>query len=482
MERVLVWGAMFVVGAACGTRANPAANCTGDGQCSDPAFPFCDVDGSVDGTPGACISVDCQPGAVAECRGSDALTCNASGNNFDPIACDFGCDPTAGCLACQAGQVTCANGAVVTCDGSGSATMVACPLGCFADQPRCTDIDPSNGLATFLDMVASPPDLHITSAATLDATTGELSMNGSDITVPTFLVPPVSDDLGMRVLVVGDFTVDDSFSFTGGGSDGHGPAVAIVAAGAIAINAPVSGFGASLVSCAGGAGFDEGGRPDHATASGGGGNATAGGASGALTNYSLNPAVGGETHGTPEIEPLVGGCDAGGILASADPFTYVGSFGGGALQLSSRVSITVSSKIGLQGSTGYIDQEQNNNNDADDIVSGGGAGGSLLLEAPSVTLKAGADVEAGGGDGGSLCVTPNFHCGGGGKGATSAASAAGNGTSLTFVNNDVTDDYFTGGGGGGLGRIRINTPTGSITFPDQPTLVGDLTQGMLRTR
>lgn len=477
MVRGLAWG-VLAIAIGCGTRANPAATCS-DGQCSDPAFPFCDVDGSVGGTPGTCIAVDCMPGSVAECRGSAALTCNATGDNFDPVACDFGCDPAAGCLACQPGETVCANGAVVSCDGAGSETMTTCPLGCFADQPRCTDIDPSNGLAMYLDMVADPPDLHITASAQLNATRGELSMNGSDVTVPTFLSPPVSDDLGIRVVVVHDLTIDDSLSFAGGGSDGHGPALAIVATGAITINAPISGYGASLVSCAGGQGFDAADVPNHSVASGGGGNATNGGASGAIINDSAPGAAGGGVHGTTSLVPLIGGCDAG-LVTTDSGNTYVGAFGGGALQLSSRVAITVSARIDVSGSSGYTQQIQTGEQSADEISTGGGGGGGLLLEAPVVSLTSAADLEAGGGDGAALCSTPSAFCSLGGAGAKTSGMpgrTAGNVTDTSQTNN-----YFTGGGGGGLGRVRINTPLGQIDLTENPVIVGDVSAGMLQTR
>jgi hypothetical protein len=75
------WSVMLVALLAC-TRPNPAATC-GDGHCADPAFPFCDVDGSVGGEAGACIAVECQPSEFHSCRGSQALICNATGNSYD---------------------------------------------------------------------------------------------------------------------------------------------------------------------------------------------------------------------------------------------------------------------------------------------------------------------------------------------------------------------------------------------------------------
>jgi hypothetical protein len=45
------------------TKQNPAAVCH-NGTCIDPAHPYCDFDGVIDGDPGACIAVTCMPGSV----------------------------------------------------------------------------------------------------------------------------------------------------------------------------------------------------------------------------------------------------------------------------------------------------------------------------------------------------------------------------------------------------------------------------------
>jgi len=89
-----VWCAL--VCAAC-TAHNPRACPNGD--CTDPSYPFCDVDGTLGGSPGECVAVTCTPMQFAECRGSDALTCNAEGNNYDSSQCEGTCDPTQGCVS-----------------------------------------------------------------------------------------------------------------------------------------------------------------------------------------------------------------------------------------------------------------------------------------------------------------------------------------------------------------------------------------------
>ena len=85
-------------GGAC-TVPNPRS--CGDGVCSDQQFPFCDINGTLGGEPNECVAVACQPGKVAECRGDIAVTCNASGNNFDLSTCQGSCDiASGGCVEC----------------------------------------------------------------------------------------------------------------------------------------------------------------------------------------------------------------------------------------------------------------------------------------------------------------------------------------------------------------------------------------------
>lgn len=141
--------------------------------------------------------------------------------------------------------------------------------------------------------------------------------------------------------------------------------------------------------------------------------------------------------------------------------------GGGAVQLVSRTSITISNSgsVDAGGERGLS-------------TMGGGSGGGILLEAPTVVVVGeGAAVAANGGGGGctgaitsqgesgllsgeraSGCVSSNSGDGGDGAGlnlvATSGTSAA-----SSCVNYDANG----GGGGGGRGRIRINTMSGTFS-------------------
>ena len=116
------------------TRPNPRS-CS-DGLCTDQRYPFCDVDGSLEGTPQTCISVSCNPGEFAACRGDLAITCNSTGNDYDLITCELGCDPTNGCRSCASND-QCANPTPV-CDST-SSTCRACVLDDECSSQVCDD-------------------------------------------------------------------------------------------------------------------------------------------------------------------------------------------------------------------------------------------------------------------------------------------------------------------------------------------------------
>src|SRR5687768_14291225 len=97
MRGVLV--VVVVLTSAC-TKPNPRS--CADGTCTDPDFPFCDVDGALEGIPNTCIAVECTPDTFEACRGDQIIKCNAAGTSFDLVRCERGCDEaTGGCLGCS---------------------------------------------------------------------------------------------------------------------------------------------------------------------------------------------------------------------------------------------------------------------------------------------------------------------------------------------------------------------------------------------
>jgi hypothetical protein len=136
---------------------------------------------------------------------------------------------------CTPSTIVCDDAASVytECDAGGSVVrQLTCPLGCATDTEQCLDIDPHNGLAMYLDMVASPPDVVLVGPATLDPMTGLIFDGGRSIDVPTF----VSAD-GIRVFVVNSLTVQGAVAVAPSANLSH--PIAVVSRGDIVIRGVV---------------------------------------------------------------------------------------------------------------------------------------------------------------------------------------------------------------------------------------------------
>jgi hypothetical protein len=108
----------------CGTKPNPHS--CADGICNDQSLPFCDVEGKLGGEPNECIAVSCTPMEHVACRGDQAIRCNQTGNNYDIVLCERGCDEATGCQGCATDN-QCSNPTAV-CD----TTSHSC-RGCTSD-------------------------------------------------------------------------------------------------------------------------------------------------------------------------------------------------------------------------------------------------------------------------------------------------------------------------------------------------------------
>lgn len=444
------------------TRPNPL-DCS-DGTCTDPAHPFCDVTGELEGIPTTCIAVTCTSNTVAGCIGDDQLTCTDSGTNYDLVRCDRGCDPAVGCRLCTPAQKLCEHNEVQRCDDVGRPTVESCALGCSAIEPRCNQVMPSNLLGTYIDSTSAPPDLVATNAV-VDTMTGAVTVDGQTLDIPSFLIEASGNGAAIRVLVVRALRLHDATIGVGALATAQaGPALAILARGDVELSgtiavSPLAGEATLGCVTAGegefGAGVSGGG--------GGGANATEGAAGGAVvaTNSNYAGGVKGAPSGTPELVPLRGGC-AGGVAIFA-PYQN----GGGALQITSQTRIVVAGILDASGHMGGVWARSNNA-----LAGGGGGGGSILLEAPDIELTATAQLRARGGDGCTMCPAPG--CAGPGHGATANAAA-------TRGADATTAPYSGGGGGGGLGRIRINTLTGSYTRAATTVEDAVLTTGLIVT-
>jgi hypothetical protein len=473
MRRSLLLVVLVAVGC---TKSNPAAHCQ-NGTCTDPNFPFCDVNGVVGGEPGACIAATCTAGQFTECRDNAEVRCNATGDNYEVVQCERGCDAAAdGCRLCNPNETACTNGKVATCDSSGAVvSQYSCPLGCFEAEPRCREIAPSNGLATYADMLASAPDVELTDAL-ITTVNGQIQDVNGAVTLPSILLPATAQGPAVRVFFTGKLRVQRAH--VQGAADGYswGPAVAFFARGDVLVTGELKAeptVGGFFTNGCGGANgtYSLSCTVNAVSGAGGGANATNGGRGG------YGASLGGEggiATGTASLVPLRGGCGGG---ATDGPEGVDGSVGqgGGAIQIASREAIVVEGNIDVRGGNGQVDYYRQRDGF---YVTGGGAGGGLLLEAPMITLKENSQLIARGGDGGALCDTTSGVCGAGGLGASATASAQPGG--------DATCDgaHFTSGGagGGGLGRVRINTISGSYDKSSTALEDASVSTGTVSTR
>lgn len=471
MRRLFLAAVFVVVG--CNTVPNPRS-CI-DGTCTSEEFPFCDVNGTFGEEPGTCIAVTCEPNTFAQCRADIAVTCNATGNDYDLLDCPLGCVEGIGCRACEPNQTVCASGMVQACGPEGEivSSETCSVLGCFESEPRCRNIDVSNNLSQFMDMIANPTDLDL-DGVEIDTFEKTVRRDGMIVAgVNSFTLPAPPNGSSIFVIVAKDVHLSNVRvkAENTGFQVADGPAFAIVAHGSIRVSGPVTvvpGVGAkTVVGCAGEITSNVA-DPDVDpvySGNGGGGFGTAGAKGGDVENRVLGGAGGGIV-GTDSLIPLRGGCG--------------GRRGGGALQLSSNQQIEIDALIDIRGLT------------SDQFREGGGSGGALLIEAPRVKLGANAKLLLLGGAGtagdgrfdpapvldGSpmqgLACANTYRCGRGGNGASAGVPA---------TPGENTVNYgIAGGGGGGLGRIRINTP--DLTYAKTSTTLeaGVLTTGVISTR
>ncbi len=352
-----------------------------------------------------------------------------------------------------------------------------CPLGCFEDEPRCREIDPSNGLGAFLDLVDDAPDLDL-EFAHFDADLGVIRKATQEI-VPaqTFFVAGTGGNPSVRVFMVNKLRIWN------GVSAGGGALTAVVALSDIQIDGrlDVGRLKFDLPGCTGG--FSEVGLNDPTTipGTGGGGFGSVGGKGG---NAGASPGgAGGAISGNLELVPLRGGCGGGSFrFVNSTIVPGPATPAGGAVQLVSRTKIEITGVIQADGQEGDVEQATNDGG----IFYGGGAGGGILLEAPIVTVGDSAALLARGGPGaggtGPFMNAPDtaafIAARPGGADGAGASSPAGTGTNAPAPTSVSTSG---GGGGGGVGRIRINTRD-AFVGPSDANVAGDSSRGELKTR
>lgn len=435
------------------TKHNPAASCP-DGICKDPAYPFCDSHGVIDGEPQTCIAVSCTPMQFKACDGSNAIVCNGTGNDYDVNACEHGCNATSGCNECTPGATSCGSGVVNQCGQDGHwSTLDTCALDCVdSPAPHCAYIQPKY-LPDVCDMPATQAELHITQNGTMDTDLDATCTGGV-----------VNQTGGPALCVVryGTITIDSTatlkvVSSANQNKMGPGRGVALVADGDLTVAGALDVSADGVVSGPGGGTIASGGPIGTPSGAGGGGAGfkTKGAAGGTITTDG-----GAGNGGVASMDPALLTAMIGG------PHSPGGGGGGAAILVSCRGKVNVGGVIDAGG--------------------GGGAGGFYYL---SAALPGG-----GGGAGGyvvlqglDVSVTGEMYANGGGGGA----GCAGDGTGCTIVSGSSTDGQDglrseslpaaggqpptgagAGGAGGVLGIAQMN-PTGG----KHPTATGDTAGG-----
>lgn len=397
---------------------------------------------------------------------------------------------------CTADTITCAAGVYIECGPDGFPTrQLTCPIACAPDEARCLDLDPHNGLATYLDMVSDPPDVTLAGTAVIDTVAGTIFDDGVGIDVPTFLLR----DSAIRVFVVRSLTVDGHVAVPK--RNHFTPSLAFLATADITINGVFDISADGPLAAPGGRVSDiqddpapcvpalsYANPPTPSVGGGGAGGDTAGGKGGDTTS-TMGAAAGSID---ASIEPLVGGCAGGVVYNTADgSYPAVGGAGGGGLQLSSRTLIGLYGAAILDASGGGATAGQRNVAGA-----GGGAGGRLVIEAPQVILDGPAVVLSTKGGGGSGAASLTAYGGSGQDGDIGPDRALGGISPVQSLGGRGGNEQFIpggggyagsasvsgGGGGGACGTTAFFTSNGAVSPANGAALRSRYTVAPLRTR
>jgi hypothetical protein len=170
-----------------------------------------------------------------------------------------------------------------------------------------------------------------------------------------------------------------------------------------------------------------------------------------------------------------GGC-SGANGGKDDGGTPLGGTGGGAIQLTARLSMRITGTINAGGAGGAAGTL------TDGGGGGGGSGGYIGIESPAITLL-GATLAANGGGGGEGCGTEAVKPGADGTpdataaagGASAACGVAGGiggaGAKIDGAPVTLVDTCGGGGGGGGAGYILAWGPADPSSATISPALV-----------
>jgi hypothetical protein len=394
---------LIVFAAGCGERRNPD-KCL-DGHCPDQSKPFCDESGEIGGEPGACVAVECSPGEFAACREDRALLCNAAGNNYEVVDCEFGCsDASGGCNACNTSD--CERHIIPkylpnVCNQLADGAL----QGAFeisASATLDTNVDPN---CTSVVAQADGPEICVVHAGSIT-----IKPNQTLTIIGPRAIALVADRV-LDVSGVLDVSADVEANGPGGGT-------------------ARSGSNAIYPNAGGGAGY----RTN-------GGNGGIGGES---------PQSGGALNGgSPGSNPVAITQLLGGRRTQdAPPETGIsGGAGGAATLISCRDTVDVSGIIDAGGGGGHSafypgDQFADLRQGA-----GGGSGGTVVLQGMMVRVTGQLFANGGGGGSGGLIVPGSPQASPGADGTRSTMPASGGVSTSTHGN---------GGAGGAIGVLPGN--------------------------
>lgn len=366
----------------------------------------------------------------ASCREDAAITCNASGTNYEVETCTDGCSAAnRGCNSCAPDTSRCVEAGLSRCGSNGVLSVAEpCALGCVeAPTPHCAYLQPKY-LPSVCDVPSAEPSLTISNSGTFD-TSLDSNCNGGIVVqngAPSICVAhygTITIQAGKTLTIIGRTEIPNE----------GGRSVALVADGALTIEGTVDLGAVGMQSGPGGGTTVSSGPPVGSNAQGGAGGKTAGGPGGSLT------ADGGALNGgAPSTNPNL-------LTALVGGARVVGGGGGGGMMISCRGTVSVPGVISAGGGGGVVFL----------VAGGGGAGGNIVLQ--------GIDV----------VVTGEVYANGGGGGA---GAAPGQQTGFAFGEDGSRSDSIsarggvplTGGGGGGDGGRANASPRPGLA----PTVTG----------
>ena len=389
----------------------------------------------------------------------------------------------------------------VTPDKPKPCAGLTCPLGCYTALDRCYRLAPSNmSAATFWGQKLGSVTAPVGSRLEFNTTTGEvwsgktaLRAKGAGLkngiywttvsqasgypALSAFAVASLSVPKTATLEVVGALP----FALYSPGAVSIQGVVATIPTGSQAGSGGFNGGvpqGGSAAACFGGNGKGGSGYGGYRGGGGGGGRGLAGGYGGTPYSKAAGGAPG-QPNGPVTLVPLYGGCGGGAGSGIYSTKAGYGAGGGGAIQISSNLSITVGGVIWAPGGGGGGSPLSGGGG-------GGGSGGAVLLEAPVISVT--GIIAANGGGGGAAGGDSSKYPGNVGLQSTAQApggysasyyARGGYGAALTWKSlNGYTKSIWGGGGGGGTGRIRINAPkltigaSGASPGPSKSLVVG----------